>query len=95
MELISSEILITVKSKKYSEETGKRTDYREMTKRIFIGEENFEELISSRSVYIDKTWQIRNFSTKTQTGRRLPRLCFLPDQDVWQKTDYDHAQVFF
>lgn len=41
MKLISSEILITVKSKKYSEETGKRTDYREMTKRIFIGEENF------------------------------------------------------
>lgn len=49
MKLISSEALTTVKSKNVAK---KRTDYLEMTKRIFIGEENFEELISSRSVYI-------------------------------------------
>ena len=39
-----------------------------MAKRIFIGEENFAELIASRSVYIDKTWQIRNFFNEDQNG---------------------------
>ncbi len=65
MKLISSEALTTVKSKNVAK---KRTDYLEMTKRIFIGEENFEELISSRSVYIDKTWQIRNFFNEEPSG---------------------------